>query len=71
MSHKKVKCKYCKEEPGFVKHCESTGEVYWALECNCKCTPFYRSRMVAVAEWESVTYKEEPTAALAKVKVHY
>lgn len=65
---KRVKCSHCDQYPGFVSHSNSGGEVYSALECNCKSTPYYRSRLSAQATWHSKTFSMDPVLALKKMK---
>ncbi len=65
-----VKCIHCGELPGFVKHSESDGKVYWALECDCKSTPYYKSSLSTESVWASVTSKQEPKDALKLVALH-
>jgi len=55
---KKVLCTHCKEAPVFVKICLSSGEVYWALECGCKTTPYARGQGTAQSTWESTTWSQ-------------
>ena len=61
--NKKVLCAHCKEAPGFVKSCLTSGEVYWALECDCKTTPYARGRGPAEATWKSATWAQTPKEA--------
>lgn len=54
----RVICHHCKKAPGLVKQPLEGGEVYWALECDCKTTRYYRSKMFTASEWETETYKQ-------------
>ena len=56
----KVLCQQCGKEPGFVKKCNEGDEVYHALECDCKTTPYMRSRLFVIGTWESKTYCQPP-----------
>jgi len=65
-----IKCLQCNKKPGFTKVCIDTGQVYWALECDCKSTDHYRSKMWAVAEWEESVFKAEPSDRLRNPEVY-
>ncbi len=53
-----VICHHCKKAPGLVKQPLEGGEVYWALECDCKITHYYRSKTFTASEWETEIYKQ-------------
>jgi hypothetical protein len=62
---KAISCTHCQKEPGFCNVSIPTGEVYWALECDCKTTPYYRSKIPVQGTWENTTYKQEREDAFA------
>ena len=56
----------CGKAPGFTKLCDPGGTVYNALECDCKTTPYYRSRFMVETCWETETYRQTPKEAFDK-----
>jgi hypothetical protein len=69
MNNEKVRCIHCGEYPGRVKQCiNGDGIVYWALECNCKTTPYYRSSVFATSDWETITYKQDIKESFKRAK---
>ena len=65
-----IKCKHCGEEPGFCNQSMSSGEVYWALECDCKSTDYYRSKMWSIAEWKDGLFEKEPSERYRHPELH-
>lgn len=63
-SEGRVQCHHCNTVPAFQK-CIYGDQVYRALECNCKITPFYRAPTFVIAEWGSTTYYQQPEIAMA------
>lgn len=56
-------CDHCKYVPGMVTQCGDGDEVFHALECACKTTPYYRSQTSVVSQWNAVTHSQNPTEA--------
>lgn len=65
-----VKCPDCGQYPGFTKQCFSEGIVYWALECDCKTTPYYRSQSTVEGIWASTTSKQSRKDAFETAKAN-
>ncbi|HTH93169.1 MAG TPA: hypothetical protein VL576_01660 [Candidatus Paceibacterota bacterium] len=60
---KPVYCLQCNKLPGFITACGDADEVYAALQCDCKQTPYYRSRLSAEGTWHAVTFSQTPKEA--------
>lgn len=60
---KEVRCAHCNKIPGYIKAIGDGDEVYRALECDCKQTPYMRSTSFVDATWNSVTYAQDPDVA--------
>ena len=60
---KQVYCTHCNKLPGYIKAVGDADEVYHALECDCKQTPYMRSNTFVDATWNSVTYAQTPKEA--------
>lgn len=62
-TEKKVACVHCNQLPGYTTLCGDGDEVYHALECDCKTTPYMRSQTLVRATWETTTFKLTPKEA--------